>query len=123
MEKGHAVEYPTTPQSSETARQKTFVDRRSFLQAGAAAVVGASTFVDAGAQENPAKPTQFQIACMTLPYSQFPLARALTGIKAAGYEYDAWGTSHRESEGAQRTPVIAADAPPAKAKRTWATLS
>ena len=41
-------------------------------------------------------PTRFQIACMTLPYSQFPLQRALTGIKAAGYQYVAWGTTHVE---------------------------
>ena len=42
------------------------------------------------------KPTRFQIACMTLPYSPFPLDRALSGIKAAGYRYVAWGTTHRE---------------------------
>ena len=33
---------------------------------------------------------------MTLPYSRFPLDRALTGIKAAGYQYVAWGTTHHE---------------------------
>jgi sugar phosphate isomerase/epimerase len=58
--------------------------------------------------------TRFQIACMTLPYSRFPLDRALTGIKAAGYDYVAWGTTHKE--GAAQVPVIAADAPPAQAK-------
>ena len=31
-------------------------------------------------------PTRFQLACMTLPYSAFPLERALTGIRAAGYD-------------------------------------
>ena len=35
-------------------------------------------------------PTEFQVACMTLPYSRFPLQRALTGIKSAGYDYVAW---------------------------------
>ena len=68
-------------------------------------------------EEQEAKPTSFQLACMTLPYSQFPLARALKGIKSAGYRYVAWGTSHREQPGDQkRTPVMATDAPPAKAK-------
>ena len=59
------------------------------------------------------KPTRFLVACMTLPYSRFPLARALSGIKAAGYDYVAWGTTHRE--GAGEVPVIAADAPPERA--------
>lgn len=61
------------------------------------------------------KPTEFQIACMTLPYSQFPLARALEGIKSAGYRYVAWGTSHRE-EGRKDEPVLAPDAAPDKAR-------
>jgi sugar phosphate isomerase/epimerase len=60
-------------------------------------------------------PTKFQIACMTLPYAQFPLARALSGIKEAGYQYVAWGTSHKEADG-QQVPVMAADAPPHRAK-------
>jgi sugar phosphate isomerase/epimerase len=51
---------------------------------------------------------------MTLPYSRFSLARALSGIKAAGYRYVAWGTTHQE--GAGPVPVIAADAPSARAK-------
>ena len=51
---------------------------------------------------------------MTLPYSRFPLHRALTGIKAAGYKFVAWGTRHQESGG--RTPVMPTDAPPRKAK-------
>ncbi len=60
------------------------------------------------------KPTRFQIACMTLPYSRFPLDRALSGIKAAGYQYVAWGTTHEE--GGKPVPVIASDAPPDRAK-------
>jgi sugar phosphate isomerase/epimerase len=62
-----------------------------------------------------AAPTRFQLACMTLPYSPFPLERALTGIKSSGYDYVAWGTSHRESGAAK--PVMAIDAPPAEAAR------
>ena len=61
------------------------------------------------------KPTRFRIACMTLPYSQFPLERALSGIRSAGYRHVAWGTMHRE-EGGKSVPVIAADAPPEKAR-------
>jgi sugar phosphate isomerase/epimerase len=53
---------------------------------------------------------------MTLPYSAFPLERALTGIKSAGYDYVAWGTSHQEEGESKRVPVMAADAPPEKAK-------
>jgi sugar phosphate isomerase/epimerase len=61
------------------------------------------------------KPTQFQIACMTLPYARFPLERALTGIKAAGYRFVAWGTTHQEG-GAGRVPVMATDAPAERAR-------
>jgi sugar phosphate isomerase/epimerase len=61
------------------------------------------------------QPTDFQIACMTLPYSQVPFARALAGIKQAGYRYIAWGTTHNDETG-QTRPVIAPDAPPAEAK-------
>ena len=52
---------------------------------------------------------------MTLPYSAFPLQRALTGIKSAGYQYVAWGTSHKEEDG-KDVPVLAKDAAPEKAK-------
>ncbi len=50
-------------------------------------------------------PTRFQMACMTLPYSAFPLERALTGIRGAGYSYVAWGVQH------ERKPVLAVEAP------------
>src|SRR5262249_61543311 len=71
------------------------------------------------AKHNPAergKPTKFQIACMPLPYSRFPLARALSGFKDAGYKYVAWGTTHVETDGGKPVPVLANDAPPEKAK-------
>lgn len=98
------------------------IRRRDFLRAGAALALAS------GACEHPVlpalarahaadarKPTKFQIACMTLPYSQFPLERALTGLKAAGYSFVAWGTSHKE-EGGKNVPVLAGDAPVDKAK-------
>jgi sugar phosphate isomerase/epimerase len=80
--------------------------RRHFL--GQASVLGFTS------RPNQANPTTFQIACMTLPYSRFPLARALSGIKAAGYRFVAWGVDH--TEGSKRAPVLATDAPPAAAK-------
>lgn len=61
------------------------------------------------------QPTNFQHACMTLPYSAFPLERALIGIKSAGYRYVAWGVNHREANGEQ-IPVMAEDAPVDAAK-------
>ena len=53
---------------------------------------------------------------MTLPYNQYPLARALEGIKSAGFQFVAWGTNHREPGESKPVPVIATDAPPTKAK-------
>src|SRR5213594_2173511 len=85
------------------------MNRRDFLQAAAAFPLLRA----AGAQAK--KTTRFQIACMTLPYSQFPFERALRGIKAAGYSYVAWGTTHKETAG-DRVPIVAPDAPPQKAK-------
>lgn len=61
-----------------------------------------------------AKPTQFQIACMTLPYARFSFIRALEGIRSAGYKFVAWGTTHNEN--GKTVPVIAKDAPPEQAK-------
>jgi sugar phosphate isomerase/epimerase len=61
-------------------------------------------------------PTKFQLACMTLPYANFPLERALKAIASAGYKYVAWGTTHQNSPG-RKDPVIAADAPASEGKR------
>lgn len=36
----------------------------------------------------------FQIACQTLPYTEFPIERAIEGIAAAGYQYAVLGTTH-----------------------------
>ncbi len=95
--------------------------RRTFLHASAAAFsasafAAATTTSRAGDQTpaTPGPPTEFQIACMTLPYSRFPLGRALSGIQSAGYRYVAWGTQHVEADG-QKVPVLAADAPPDRA--------
>jgi sugar phosphate isomerase/epimerase len=74
--------------------------RRHLLQSGLAL-----------AQSPAGKPTNFQIACMTLPYAAFPLERALEGIANSGYRYVAWGTTH------QKAPLLAVDAPPAESRR------
>lgn len=89
-------------------------DRRTFLAASGAAL--AATTTSRAADQ---KPTEFQLACMTLPYNQFPLARALEGIKAAGFQYVAWGTSHLQD--GQRVPVMSEDAPPEQAKQLGQT--
>jgi sugar phosphate isomerase/epimerase len=84
------------------------LSRRDFLQATAAALpllAGGSMLHGAETRRK----TEFQIACMTLPYSSFPLERALTGIESAGYKYIAWGTTHREEDG-RNTPVMGANA-------------
>jgi sugar phosphate isomerase/epimerase len=100
-------------------------DRRFFLRFGACGLagLGAAGLTNAASQkpsgkDRPAgrgKPTRFQVACMTLAYSAFPLERALTGIRGAGYRYVAWGTTHKE-DGGKPQPVLAGDAPPERAK-------
>jgi sugar phosphate isomerase/epimerase len=100
------------------------LSRRSLLQSAVAGLVGAPLVPGLPAARARAaepesaekgKPSEFQIACMTLPYSQFPLARALEGIRQAGYRYVAWGTTHKD-EGGRNVPVVAADAAPERAK-------
>lgn len=100
------------------------VTRRDFVVT-AAALAGFSSSLNPltrlnGAEEtkpktSDRKPTLFQHACMTLPYSSFPLERALTGIKSAGYQHVAWGVKHREANG-ENVPVVAEDASPDVAK-------
>jgi sugar phosphate isomerase/epimerase len=111
---------------SQGAVSAETLNRRQLLKLGAAAtsamtvgsLAGSLRAAEDGAAEDSAanKPTEFQIACMTLPYRQFPLQRALTGLAGVGYKYVAWGTSHRESDADTRVPVMPTDAPPAKAK-------
>ncbi len=81
--------------------------RRTFV---AASLAGSLSSIRAKEKRK----TKFPIACMTLPYSAFPLTRALEGIKSAGYRHVAWGTTHREN--GQNVPVMAKDAAPERAK-------
>ena len=95
------------------------LNRRSFLASSLAGFTASawgttpSYGFDAKAIER--KPTEFQHACMTLPYSGFPLDRALKGIKTAGFKFVAWGVKHLEENGKQ-VSVIAEDAPAETAK-------
>ncbi len=86
--------------------------RRQVLLAGASLAA-----MPASAQQP--RPTNFQMACMTLPYSSFSFERALEGIVKAGYSYVAWGLQHRDSAGERRN-IIDADATPARAKEVAA---
>jgi sugar phosphate isomerase/epimerase len=90
------------------------MNRRQFLALSATGITSAVLTSSVRSQEKP-KPTRFQVGCMTLPYSAYPLERALSGMKTAGFDFVAWGTTHQEKEN-QRTAVIASDAPPEKAK-------
>jgi sugar phosphate isomerase/epimerase len=86
------------------------MNRRDFL--GAA---GASLILPQFAAAQPKKEkTRFQIACMTLPYARFPFERALKGIKGAGYEYVALGTTHPVD--GKNVPILKNDDPPDAAK-------
>jgi sugar phosphate isomerase/epimerase len=89
------------------------IDRRTFLQWSAA---GISTAAWGGnpAQDAAKAPTRFQVGCTTLPYAQFPLDRALKGIRSAGFAYVALYTTHQEQ--GKPVPVIGADDPMEKAK-------
>ncbi len=82
--------------------------RRGFL-------AGAGTLA-AAAQDRSAPLTNFQVACMTLPYSEFSFDRALQGIERAGFRYVAWGTRHRETPRADRSELIEVDSPATRAR-------
>ncbi|HET6423020.1 MAG TPA: TIM barrel protein [Planctomycetaceae bacterium] len=89
-------------------------DRRRFLKQAAVTCALWPT-VAAALRAEERQPTVFQHACMTLPYSGFPLERALSGIQAAGFRFVAWGVTHREA-GGEQVPVMAEDAPPSTSK-------
>ncbi len=91
--------------------------RRDWLRAaasGLAGLAGLAVGPSGRASAAEGRATRFQVACMTLPYARFPLARALSGIRSAGFRYVAWGTTHREGSGPE--PILAPDAPPDRAR-------
>lgn len=93
---------------SDNSKPAAHWTRREVLLAGASLAA-----MPAFAQQK--KPTNFQMACMTLPYSSFSFERALEGIAKAGYPYVAWGTRHNDGTN-ERRPIIEPDAPPSRAK-------
>lgn len=103
------------------------VNRRRIIQAAAAATIAGLTpprlvqadehdVSSSGPDVASGRATRFRHACMTLPYSEFPLERAIQGIQSAGYDAIAWGVSHREN-GAEKQPVLAEDAAVSDAKQ------
>jgi sugar phosphate isomerase/epimerase len=86
------------------------MNRRDFLLTASAVSLLPKSLK---AEPQPAK-TKFQVACMTLPYARFSFERALKGIKGAGFEFVALGTTHMA--GGKSLPILAADAAPERAK-------
>jgi len=85
-------------------KQATFT-RRAFVHGVSVAASSIAVSRPLAAVEADKKSTRFQPACMTLPYSDFTLERALDGIANSGFEYVAWGTRHVDKSG-QRVPVM-----------------
>lgn len=96
--------------------RRAFLAKMGLVTVPAVVAQGLSAGPGALAAAEFKKKTAFQIACMTLPYSRFPLRRALSGIKSAGYRFVAWGTTHQATDG-KTSPVMPADAPPEAAKQ------
>ena len=90
---------------------------RTLASGAGGLAIGSLAWPDMGCADEVRKPTRFQLACMTLPYARFPLERALRGIREAGYEYVAWGTTHQEDSDGKQTPVMAVDATPDTARQ------
>lgn len=115
-------------------RKNKLSNRRSFLKKSILALTALSTgtvtssiFNNSATQaasspilngihgvDNSNEPTQFLHACMTLPYRNFSLSRALQGIRNAGYNHVAWGTTHKNEKGVNN-PLLAENASPKEA--------
>ena len=80
--------------------------RRFALQTlvGGAAAIGQTT-----------SGTEFQIACMTIPFQGYSFERGVKGVAAAGFRFLAWGPNQTDSSN-RRTDTIALDAGPARAR-------
>ena len=93
------------------------LNRRGFFKVGSVCLAGSTLPILSHSQSKLSErnKTEFQIACMTLPYSQFSFRRALQGIQNAGYQYVAWGTRHTTENG-EKKPVLAEEASPRMAR-------
>jgi len=92
------------------------LNRRLLLVSAIGAAAAGTIGTPVNADSPVPKKTDFQLACMTLPYASVPFKRALTGIKSAGFRHVAWGTTHQETPGGEPIPVMPADSAPVKAK-------
>lgn len=117
---------------SRISQKKNHQNRRSFLKNSAlafgalttgaitnsvfsqSATGHAASLTNSSAKITNNGATQFVHACMTLPYRNYPLQRALEGIKSAGFNHVAWGTQHRDENG-NNHPVMPETAAPEKA--------
>lgn len=95
--------------------EKTTMTRRDFVQGATAVASSLAVSRPLSAAEGEKRPTNFQLACMTLAYSGYTFERALDGIAKSGFEYVAWGTRHIDNSG-QRVPLIEIDAPTGRAR-------
>ena len=112
----------------ETAEERlpVLLNRRTWLGVSTAGLAAVSTGVCGGptagqtrSAEGPSsgrgKPTRFQIACMTLPYAPVPARTGADRHQVGRLSVRRLG--HDAQGGTARTvPVIAADAPPERAK-------
>jgi sugar phosphate isomerase/epimerase len=71
--------------------------------------VALQTLAGAAAAGQSSAGTQFQIACMTIPFQQFSFERGVKGVAAAGFRFLAWGPNQTDSAG-KRTDTIGLDA-------------
>jgi sugar phosphate isomerase/epimerase len=60
--------------------------------------------------------TEFQIACMTIPFQAFSFERGVKAVAAAGFKYLAWGPNQADSSSGKRTDTIGLDAGTGRAK-------
>lgn len=90
------------------------VSRRELFRAAAGvAAAGIAVSKVSSAPAAGAK-TNFQIGCMTLPFSGYPFLDAIQAIQRAGNRYVAWGTRHAGAEG-KPVELLEVDDAPSKA--------
>ena len=90
------------------------VSRRELLTTVAGAVAAGMALSEAPGAPGGSARTNFQIGCMTLPFSAFPFPDAIQAIRRAGNRYVAWGTRHAGPDG-KPAELLEVDDPPSKA--------
>ena len=112
-----APDPPRKPAAQESNPRGTAMQRITRSWTRRHVLAGTAGALAAAGQDRAAGPTNFQVACMTLPYSEFSFARALGGIRSSDYRYVAWGAQHRENPKAERTELIEMDASASTARQ------